>query len=78
MSNSGILNKIIKEVKNIGLCSAYVSIEEDKIQNLLNYCKANDIKVSLVDDAKWTCLKENYYVGDESDPKNLQLFSLIF
>lgn len=78
MSNNGILNTLVKDIKEVGLHSAYVSIEEDRIQNLLEYCLSNDIKCSLVDESKWPCHKENYYVGDESEPKNLQLFSLKF
>jgi len=78
MNNSGILNKMIQEIKNVGLHAAYVSIEEDRIQNLLNYCHSNNITCSLVDESKWPCHKESYYIGDESEPKNLQLFSLNF
>lgn len=78
MTNKGVLNTLIAEIKKVGLHAAYVSIEEERTQNLLNYCLSNNIMCSLVDDSKWPCHKESYYIGDESGPKNLQLFSLKF
>lgn len=78
MSNTSSLNKLISDIKEVGLHEAYVSIEEDKTSNFLQYCLDNDVKCSLVDESKWPCNTDQYYIGDESEPKNLQLFSLKF
>lgn len=78
MSSISSLSKLISDVKEVGLHEVYVSIEEDKTSNFLQYCLETGVKCSLVDQSKWPCNTESYYIGDESEPKNLQLFSLKF
>lgn len=77
MNNNDIFSRIdttIDKIQSVGLHAAYVSIEQDKENDLRAHLESRGISTQS---AYWNH-PEGIYIGSHKEPKNLVILSLQF